>query len=292
MMAPYAMKYLEHMRFDKLIVYDNQSSDNTVELLKKYNFVEVRTLNTGGEKSNQKITDIKNSVWKEFKDEENAWMFVSDFDEVIYYDGDLKEYLEEKSEEGYNYLNQDMIETVCEHFPNKERYVHEDCDGGYFWGNTNEGGCKMTLFKLDTFSKINYIAGAHRVTVTLNSNKVLKSLNDLEIKSFHLKNIDFEYCLSRKNLANKRRGRDDRRRGYGKQYEINDADFKKRWLQNKKRFVPVEDYINGKIKGGNAISLINTEKKIPSYNIISSIYEDPILMQIRTIKPKKIIRRI
>ena len=47
-MVPYVMPYVERMGYDKFIVYDNESTDNTVELLKQYPFVEVRTYKTNG----------------------------------------------------------------------------------------------------------------------------------------------------------------------------------------------------------------------------------------------------
>jgi hypothetical protein len=47
-MIPYIMPYYERLGFDKLVIYDNESTDNTVDLLKKYPFVEIRTFKTEG----------------------------------------------------------------------------------------------------------------------------------------------------------------------------------------------------------------------------------------------------
>lgn len=288
-MIPYVMKYFENIGFDKLIVYDNQSSDNTVELLKKYPFVEVRTLDTGGKKSNQKIIDLKNNVWKEFKNEQNAWMFISDFDEVIYYNGDFKEYLTKLDKDGYNYLNQDMLQTVCIKFPDKNKFVHEDCDGGVFWGNSYTGGCKMALFKISSFNDIKYTPGAHRVRVILNNGISLKSLNNKDIKSFHIKYIDKEYCVNRKNIANKRRGDDDIKKGYGKQYTKSDSEFLKEFDGMLKKLIKVSDYMSGKINGSNANNTI-------SYSQItdikkSTITPETIYGDINIVKKKLSVRR-
>ena len=43
---PYVMPYYERMGIDKLVVYDNGSTDKTVELLSKYPFVEIRSYHT------------------------------------------------------------------------------------------------------------------------------------------------------------------------------------------------------------------------------------------------------
>ena len=292
-MIPYVMRYLERMGFDKLIVYDNQSTDNTVELLKKYSFVEVRTLDTGGSKSNQKIMEVKNSVWKEFSKEENAWMFVSDFDEVIYYDGILKEYLKAMGDEGYNYLNQDMVQTICEHFPDKDKLVHESCDGGVFWGNTHIGGCKMTLFKLSDFISITYTPGSHMVKINTKENVHLKSLNNKEIKSFHLKYIDKDYCLERKHLAKKRRGPEDIRRGFGVQYERPDSEFLNEWDKMIKASINIVDYINGSVCGADGSKCISGEAvgKDNPIDIINLMYGNTVNVARRNIVKKRTVIR-
>jgi hypothetical protein len=287
------MKYLERMGFDKLIVYDNQSSDNTVELLKKYPFVEIRTLNTGGSKSNQMIIDVKNRVWKEFKNEKDAWMFVSDFDEVVYYDGILKEYLKAMGDEGYNYLNQDMVQTICENFQDKEKLVHETCDCGSFWGNSNVGGCKMTLFKINDFVSITYSPGAHSVRVKLKENLCLKSLNDKKIKSFHLKFIDKNYCLERKHLAKKRRGPEDIRRGFGVQYERPDSEFLNEWDKMRKASINIVDYINGSVCGSDGVKCISGEVigKDNPIGIVNLMYGNTVTVARRNIIKKRTVIR-
>lgn len=261
-MIPYVIPYLKKMGFNKLIVYDNQSTDNTVKLLKQESFIEVRVLNTNGSKSNKAIIEKKNEVWKEFKkytDKEDVWMFVSDFDEVIY-KKDFKNELEKFSKLGYNYLNQDMFETISEKFPPLNgKLLHENVTRGNFWGCTSTGGCKMTLFKINDFETISYVPGAHRVTVKMN--KEAKSLSTCGFKSFHIKYIDREYCLNRKNLAKMRRGPIDRLHGFGKQYEISDADFLNLYSNKMRTAMNISDYINGKKNGDDGSKKIITNYK-------------------------------
>ena len=296
-MIPYVMKYAEHAGFDKFIVYDNESTDNTVKLLKKYPFVEVRTLRTGGKKSNQAITDVKNTVWKEFNDIKNAWIFIADFDEVIYYDGNLKEYLEKAGDEGYNCLNQDMVETICKNFPDKNKFVHEGCNGGLFWGNSNTGGCKMTLFKSGVFKNVKYLPGAHTVNVVLNTGLRIKSLNEKKIKSFHLKFIDFDYCLKRKNIANNRRGPDDIRKNYGYQYTISDSEFKEKLKTRLRKVFDIKKYLSGELKGQSATSKIKhreyTRDKTIDVKMVSEIQgnQNIKIAAIERIKARRIIRK-
>ena len=88
MMIPYVMPYVERMGYDKFIVYDNESTDNTVELLKKYPFVEVRTYNSNGKFSDEKRNHLLIESYQECSNFDNdgdpIWMTWTDFDEVIY----------------------------------------------------------------------------------------------------------------------------------------------------------------------------------------------------------------
>lgn len=43
-MIPYVMPYVERLGYDKFVVYDDNSTDNTVEKLLKYPFVEIRQM--------------------------------------------------------------------------------------------------------------------------------------------------------------------------------------------------------------------------------------------------------
>ncbi len=297
-MIPYVIPYLKRMGFNKLIVYDNQSTDNTVKLLKQESFIEIRTLNTNGSKSNKSIIEKKNEVWKEFKkytENEDVWMFISDFDEVVY-KKDFKRELEKYSKLGYNYLNQDMFETISESFPPiNGKLLHENVSGGNFWGSTCTGGCKMTLFKINDFERICYVPGAHRVTV--NMNKQSKSLSSCGFKSFHIKYIDKEYCLKRKNLAKMRRGPSDKLHGFGKQYEISDSNFLTMFDEKLKKAMKISDYLNGNNNGDDGSKRIdvsyrdsNSMSRLITMGYASSLNCKKLIPKI--IKKKTIIRKI
>ncbi|MEK6884573.1 MAG: glycosyltransferase family 2 protein, partial [Nanoarchaeota archaeon] len=63
----------------KIIVYDNSSTDNTVQICKDNN-CEVRTYDSGGTLNDRLHMDLKNSIWK---DAETDWVLVSDLDELL-----------------------------------------------------------------------------------------------------------------------------------------------------------------------------------------------------------------
>ena len=243
-MIPYIMPYYERLGFDKLVIYDNESTDNTVDLLKKYPFVEIRTFKTEG-KNNRIQSELKSNFYKEFKDCKNTWLYISDFDEVIYYNGNFKEYLQKKNDEGYTCMNQVMFELMNDIFPDLSdgKLVHEKCEIGVKW-NDSTGGAKMVLFKVDDIKNIEYCPGAH--SVAIQTKLQYKSLNNTGLKSFHIKYIDYNYCLEKNKKAQIRRSEEDRRRGYGLQYESlsKDDKFKVMWNSRKSKAIKIIDYIN------------------------------------------------
>lgn len=162
-----------------------------------------------------------------------------------------------------------MFQTISQTFPEKDKLVHEIVESGIMWGN----GYKMTLFKIDDFASVKYKPGAHSCSVI--SKNPLKSLNDKGLLSFHLKYIDYDYCLKRKNINNSRRGSNDIKRGYGRQYDVSDNKFLEEWDENKHNAILTSDYVNGKIKSDNASKYISSKIIINDNKNINSVKVTP-----------------
>ena len=78
----YSVDYWKALGVEKAIIYDNYSTDNTVEKLSKYDWIEIRKFQSDG------MTDdlhaiIKNNCWKEQKGKD-VWCLICDFDEWLY----------------------------------------------------------------------------------------------------------------------------------------------------------------------------------------------------------------
>jgi hypothetical protein len=138
-----------------------------------------------------------------------------------------------------------MFELMSDIFPDLSdgKLVHEKCEIGVKW-NDSTGGAKMVLFKVDDIKNIEYRPGAH--SVAIQTKLQYKSLNNTGLKSFHIKYIDYNYCLEKNKKAQIRRSEEDRRRGYGIQYESlsKDDKFKVMWNFRKSKAIKTIDYIN------------------------------------------------
>lgn len=81
---PFCIDYWKRFA-SKVIVYDNFSTDSSVEILSKEDFIEVRKWDTGGKLDDYAHTIMKNSVFKESADDAD-FICVCDMDECIFSD--------------------------------------------------------------------------------------------------------------------------------------------------------------------------------------------------------------
>ena len=204
-MVPYVMPYVERMGYDKFIVYDNESTDNTVELLKQYPFVEVRTYSTNGTFSDDirtvKIYETLKEYHKLSCDDEKIICFVNvDFDEVLFLTSPhtlpFKPWLKARySIKGDNIFSDTMLNILppIKNIPNDyykdDKYVHlhEDMKCNYW----TVYGDKTTLIILNDFETIQITPGNHSIFLKPEKGKKISNLkNTNELFGFHLKYID------------------------------------------------------------------------------------------------------
>lgn len=191
---PYVMPYYERIGIDKLVVYDNGSTDKTVEMLSKYPFVEIRQYETKQYDENL-VMKYKMSVQEEFKDDYD-WCISTYFDEVFYSKRDFREVLYEKMCEGKTYFMKTGLNLFSRKFPpvNNGKLAHENIGVGSLW-TSDDGivgiyGNKVQLFNIKK-TKIQYNHyGCHDCLIY----GVNSSFED-EISFFHLKFLDYDFIV-------------------------------------------------------------------------------------------------
>ena len=215
-MIPYVMPYVERLGYDKFVVYDDNSTDNTVAELSKYPFVEIRQM-----EETKNIVDfdaLKSRIQADFFGEcwqysnknnnEHVWMTFTDFDEVIFCSGrnDFKQEIEP-----YNiltpkcYLNKPLVQIIGGIFENKiteninsKALIHTSNNVRMnFWNGIFSE--KVTLIKVNAFEEITCYGGNHFMQLKLKDkyrsakeNGENLSLNNIGIlHNFHLKWVDY-----------------------------------------------------------------------------------------------------
>lgn len=182
----------------KIVVYDNYSTDNTVNICKNNN-VEVIFFDTNSKFSDTKHIEIKNNCWK---NSNSSWILTCDTDELL----DINEsqlYEEELLGtsiirfEGYNMVNLEGDSTL-ETIKYGARAVAYD---------------KPYLFNKNHIKEINYSVGCHSCNPIGN---IILSKNIY--KAYHYRFINLELTLNRCALYGKRLSDENIKNGWGLHY--------------------------------------------------------------------------
>ena len=219
--VPFVMPYVEALGYDKFIVFDNGSTDRTVELLKEYPFVEIRHYETNGEFDDNAKRDIQWSAFIECKKLSALDIVVmtwTDFDEVLLWHGDvnIKKQLEtDYIWRGYNCFFKNMINLIPPAYITDSRtpmmnifklgtMVHTITGmRGCVW----VGGMKPTMLVVNDFADADFYPGNHYAFLRPEFGKVIKNYDDTcRMYGFHMKFIDRE-ILRRKTISYCERGK-------------------------------------------------------------------------------------
>lgn len=165
---PFCIQYWSRIA-DKVIVYDNHSTDSSVELLSKYDWIEIRTFDSDGQ--NDVIQkQVKEQAYLEFKDQCDI-LIITDMDEVFYFN-DFKAISEAFVSGDYNIL-MTPIYSLCEDarpIYDDSKLLHQLCHKFYHQKMNHMQGfdqySKLSIFNTRITDKVNMSVGQHYVQTT------------------------------------------------------------------------------------------------------------------------------
>jgi glycosyltransferase involved in cell wall biosynthesis len=200
-MLPFFIKhYRERFPECNIVVYDNESTDDTVKIAKENN-CEVITYKTNNQISDSKYLEIKNNCWKNSK---TNWNIVCDCDELCQI---TESDLIEEDAIGYSIIKlvgYDMI-----NLSNEDTIILEDLN----FGARNHMYDKCLIFNKEHISEINYHPGCHDVRPIGNIRCQTK-----DYRLLHYKYIGFDFLCKRYSLFYERLSDENKSRGWGIQY--------------------------------------------------------------------------
>ncbi len=183
---PHFLKHYDSI-VDKFIIYDNESTDKSVEILKNNPKVELVTYKTGSTLRDDAYLVIKNNEWKKSIGVADI-VIVCDQDEFLY-----TENLEETIID-FHQSNATIVKAVGYNMM-EEHFDHDNCDNIFSVvksGASAEMYSKQAMFKPGKIKDINYSFGCHY------ANPVGEiSYFDKEIKLLHCRQLDIDYFISR-----------------------------------------------------------------------------------------------
>jgi glycosyltransferase involved in cell wall biosynthesis len=201
---------------ERIIAYDNQSTDNTVPLLLEDPRVTVRSWDSGNQIRDDKYLEIKNNCWKEAKGLAD-WATVVDFDEIFTravltennpcFNLDLtKPYNEGKTiikPYGYNMVSIDAPLGEPLH------PYHYCKKGVYHWPQE-----KPCCFRPDKLEEINFVPGCHGINPIGEAN----IYNCPEYKLLHFKLWNMQLYIAKIKMAASRMSEINKANGWGEHY--------------------------------------------------------------------------
>tara|TARA_R110000868_G_scaffold150976_2_gene374534 strand:- start:6875 stop:7603 length:729 start_codon:yes stop_codon:yes gene_type:complete len=206
MMLPFTLDYYSKL-CDNIIIYDNYSSDNTVEICKKYPKVSIEKFHSRDELSDMAYLQVKNERWKDSKAD---WIIVCDTDEILYFDTDIRQRLELMDYQqvslpaiqGYNMFSDTFPESGIDIIDQVKMGIRE------------KSFDKQILFNRRHIKEINYNYGCH-VSRPVGKIKTGKYEPFLLL---HYKYLGIDYLTKRHEMYAKRMSRFNRMNGFGVEY--------------------------------------------------------------------------
>jgi glycosyltransferase involved in cell wall biosynthesis len=175
---------------DRYVVYDDGSTDGSIEILKAHPKVELRKFEWRYPGFFTKSNSIvQNRVWKESKGKAD-WVIMVDVDEHLYVSGvPISEFLEAKKNQGVTLIPALGYQMLSKKFPEPDEQLCNTITMGAPYSQMN----KMVLFNPDAITEINTSPGRHKA----NPVGQLKFSKRDELLLLHYKYIGFDRLMAR-----------------------------------------------------------------------------------------------
>ena len=169
---------------DKIIVYDNESTDSTLDILANNPKTKVISYNTGNTFNDLKKNEIANTCWKQSRGKAD-YVIVCDTDELLY---DKNDNIKNTLQMSRNTIfNPEGYEMISEYFPSYDKPLREQCKGV-----PSKYYCKKIIFDPHCIVNINYYPGCHEADP-----RGYVKTGTSEFLLLHFKRIGVEYLINR-----------------------------------------------------------------------------------------------
>lgn len=200
---PFVRKYWERINAD-VVVYDNGSTDGSIEYLSDIPYVTIRHFDSDGH--NDIIhKNVKEQAYLEYKDKYDI-IIITDLDEIFYFD-DFKAVSKAFIDGGYNVLMTPII-SLCEDFKppySEDKYLHQLCHKFYKQRMNHMKGfddySKLSIFNTKVTDKVEMSVGQHYVKTSPDM-KIMLSNNGFNLHIDKGFGLDYKYKVRQRMYAN------------------------------------------------------------------------------------------
>lgn len=198
---------------DRYFIFDNGSTDGSLDLLKGNTKVCVGAFSVEGPSFVLAAVDFYNQVWKQSRGLAN-WVIVCNVDEHLYH-ADLRAYLASLSPR-YSLVIAEGYEMVSESFPAGDLVLSDYVRTGLRYPLYD----KPAILEPDYIREINFTPGRHGAT----PEGMAATPSMREVKLLHYKCLGLEYFVARSNQLRGRLREMDLARRWGNQYVRDDVE--------------------------------------------------------------------
>jgi glycosyltransferase involved in cell wall biosynthesis len=194
--------YRDRFKDCKIVVYDNESTDNTKEIAESLG-CEVITYSTNNKLSDSKYLEIKNNVWKQAKTD---WVIVCDVDEFLEVnESHLNTNQTLYKAKGFNMFNLDNLEDITQVQYGLEAIQYD----------------KTILFNKRYIKEINYGAGCHTCNP---SGDIIYT--DINPPLYHMKFLNVDLLVEKYKSYASRLSDENLRMKWGYHYQQAEQDIR------------------------------------------------------------------
>lgn len=244
---PFVSKYWERIA-DKVVVFDNDSTDGSLEFLAKLPYVEIRHFDSDGQ-NDPLQKKIKEEAYLEYKDKYDV-VIISDMDEIFYAD-DMDGIFDDFFAGGYAVLAFPIV-TLCENSkPNFDAslLLHQQCHMYYKQKMNHTIGfeeiSKFSIFNTKVVEAVNMSVGQHYVQ-TLPTMKIL--IHD-DGFCLHLdKGFGWKYFCDRRKKMGDNLSETNKRGGMCFEYLKSENESRNEYLKKQEKSFDINDYFNSNNK--------------------------------------------
>ena len=200
---PFVKQYWERLECD-VVVYDNGSTDGSIEFLQSLPYVTLKHFDSEGQNDVIQKT-IKEQAYSELKDKYD-FIIISDMDEVFYFN-DFKALQAQMITEGYNCLITPIYSLCEESKPlyDDSKMLHQLCHMFYKQRMNHMNGfddySKISIFNCKITDKVSMSVGQHYVQ-TSPTMKILLSKDDFCLHVDKGFGISYKYRIRQKMHEN------------------------------------------------------------------------------------------
>jgi len=225
---------------DKVIVYDSNSNDGSIEYLQSIKDIDIEIredYQNDNKLDDENHKNLKNNIWKEARDNNVDFVIVSDMDEVLAFNGNIREELLKMKNDGETILHPRGYNLYSQIFPEySNKLLHEYvktvkyCD---FW-------CKCILFNPNEIDEINYLPGGHVCNPTGN----VKYYSGNKIILLHLHNLSLYYKLEHFQRGRMRLSENNIKNEWGIEYFDSEDKIISEFKSNMSQCTNIEDELS------------------------------------------------